>query len=57
MISSTTSTKELRTSKADARNKCSNWSQVTTKGYTMVDSLGTHYMVDTTATNADCSFQ
>lgn len=45
MVSSTTSNKEFRTTKKDARNKCSNWSQHTAMGS------------DTTHTVAECSFQ
>jgi hypothetical protein len=44
-VSSTTITKELRTTKADARNKCSSWSQHTVTG------------ADTTHTAAECSFR
>jgi hypothetical protein len=57
MVSSSTSNKEFRTTKADARNKCSNWSQTSVSGYTMVDSFGTHTMMDTTSTTAECSFR
>ncbi len=57
MINSTTTNREYRTTKADARNKCSSWSQVSVSSHTMIDSFGTHNMVDSTKTTTKCSFE
>lgn len=45
LVSTVTTTKEYRTTKADARNKCASWTQHAVTGR------------DTTHTSNDCSFQ